>query len=306
MPVDRRAQLFTLDLLLALVPLTIMLGMSANAMAGVTTQIQEYAYGYSMKRVTNDAADVLVKTAGEPPTWNSSNTPTTVGLALYEENASTTNILDSDKVKDMSSTYLTNLLPNFQYYNLSITSLEDPTFSTSWTSGTRTNVSDIVVAERRALLEIEKLEDAIHYKAYGGYTATSACTTGCATYEIYEMSFSVEPGDLSYYKYWFVANRNDTSQTADVYLNTNQSCYCTLTDTDAKYKDITDATFLGNMTPDLTEGNTYYVYVTVEGTSPALYYDYYVIKAPSTIPEGSISLGNSSYRYVSVQLEAGR
>lgn len=37
---NRKAQLFALDLMLAMIPLTIIIGISATAMAGVTTQMQ--------------------------------------------------------------------------------------------------------------------------------------------------------------------------------------------------------------------------------------------------------------------------
>lgn len=66
---DRRAQLFTLDLLLALVPLTIALGMSANAISGVAAQIYQYAETYSDMRKANDAMDALIKSPGVPVDW---------------------------------------------------------------------------------------------------------------------------------------------------------------------------------------------------------------------------------------------
>ncbi len=81
--IDDKGQLFTLDLLLALVPLTLVLGMSANAMAGVVVQIQEYSNIYSSQRIIQDAADALIKTHGIPPNWNSSNPPSVVGLVQY-------------------------------------------------------------------------------------------------------------------------------------------------------------------------------------------------------------------------------
>jgi len=81
---DRRAQLFAIDLLLAFIPLTIMLGMSANALSGVAFQVQDYANIYSLQRRTTDAADVLVKSPGTPPNWNSTISPSVSGLAYYD------------------------------------------------------------------------------------------------------------------------------------------------------------------------------------------------------------------------------
>lgn len=81
--IDNKGQLFTLDLLLALVPLTLVLGMSANAMAGVVVQIQEYSNIYSSQRIIQDAADALIKTHGTPPNWNGTTPPSVLGLVQY-------------------------------------------------------------------------------------------------------------------------------------------------------------------------------------------------------------------------------
>jgi len=63
MKLKSKAQLFTLDLLIALIPLTIIIGVSANAFAGISSQQQWYSYFYEMQRVGNDALDVITKNA---------------------------------------------------------------------------------------------------------------------------------------------------------------------------------------------------------------------------------------------------
>ena len=57
----KKAQLFSLDLMLALIPLTIALGMSANAMSGVMSSQQEYLSGFGMNRISMDMASVVSK-----------------------------------------------------------------------------------------------------------------------------------------------------------------------------------------------------------------------------------------------------
>lgn len=150
---NNKAQLFTLDLLLALVPLTLVLGMSANAMGGVVTQIQEYAYFYSMQRQVSDAADVLIKTPGVPPNWNVTNPPTTIGLAKYNqsENRIYPHVLDSEKIGAVNSGSLQQLLKGYRYFNLSIQSVnESVAFSKVLSNGSKASVSNIVVIRRNA------------------------------------------------------------------------------------------------------------------------------------------------------------
>ena len=102
----RKAQLFTLDILLALVPLVIILGISANAFAGAVSQIQDYMLLYHTNRIVNNAADTLIKTSGIPENWNASypsDGPEILGLARYtgyEEPY----YLDADKIIALNNT----------------------------------------------------------------------------------------------------------------------------------------------------------------------------------------------------------
>jgi hypothetical protein len=81
---DDRGQLLTLDLLLSLVPLVLVLGISANAMSGAVTQIQEYSTAYDDQRMLQDAADTLLKSPGEPPEWDGTTLkPEVMGLVQH-------------------------------------------------------------------------------------------------------------------------------------------------------------------------------------------------------------------------------
>ncbi|MFQ5976279.1 MAG: hypothetical protein ACE5J5_08200, partial [Candidatus Hydrothermarchaeales archaeon] len=107
----RRGQLFAIDLLLALVPLTIMLGMSANAFSGVALQVQDYANIYSLHRKTNDAADILIKSPGTPLNWSSTVPPTVSGLAYYDNSTGTsyTNRIYFPKIPALNTADIENL-----------------------------------------------------------------------------------------------------------------------------------------------------------------------------------------------------
>lgn len=121
-----KAQLFTLDLLLALVPLTIALGMSANAMSGVAIQVQDYADTYSDRRIANDAMDALVKTAGVPVDWESNvSSIQMVGVAAWDRdnNEVISNYVDAWKLYLLSNSNVTPKLEQLfgtTNYNLTI------------------------------------------------------------------------------------------------------------------------------------------------------------------------------------------
>ena len=66
---DNIGQLFTIDALLALVLITVMIGVSANTMGIVGDNILEYTSEQSIQRIAFDTADILIKTPGAPRGW---------------------------------------------------------------------------------------------------------------------------------------------------------------------------------------------------------------------------------------------
>jgi len=83
---DNQGQAFTLDVMLALVIITIIIGISADAIDIASYKSADYLARFSMERVSNDAADMLIKTPGSPDNWESSIIThlTTPGLALID------------------------------------------------------------------------------------------------------------------------------------------------------------------------------------------------------------------------------
>lgn len=215
--IDDRGQLLTLDLLLSLVPLVIVIGVSANMMTGTANQMQEYIYSYDMQREVNDAIDVIVKSPGTPLNWSQSNPPETAGLAIF--NLSTgrvvPNYLDSDKVVTMNNSYLSQLLSTTKlgtsYWNLNITSAGNTSdgLYINFTNGSKAGSNDIFKAERIALLKFEELiaqftdieKIDTNYQSCGSQGVNS----------IYMHEFNVTALEFSSYDYWLVAESNDTS-----------------------------------------------------------------------------------------------
>lgn len=198
-PAHRKAQLLTMDLLLALVPLTIALSMSANAISGVTSQIQEYAYFYSMQRQANDAADVLVKTPGEPPNWNSAESPTIAGLAKYGGTLEIENELDLSKIMAVSNSNIVNLIGTSNF-NLTMTTANG-TLLRALGVAIPSNATDIFVAERGFFIDPAE--------ALSGITllqspALSRLKKGSSwwTQSVYNGTFTINSSNFPGYNYY--------------------------------------------------------------------------------------------------------
>ena len=64
-----KGQAFSLDVMMALVIITVIIGVSANAMDMVSYKAQDYSSRFSLERATVDAADILIKSPGSPDEW---------------------------------------------------------------------------------------------------------------------------------------------------------------------------------------------------------------------------------------------
>jgi hypothetical protein len=66
---NNAGQVFTIDALLALIIITLIIGLSANAMNIAGNKLQDYASEQAQQRIVENAADALIKTSGSPENW---------------------------------------------------------------------------------------------------------------------------------------------------------------------------------------------------------------------------------------------
>jgi len=79
---NQNGQAFNIDIMLALIMIVVIIGISADAIDNASHRSSEYSARFSLERVTNDAADMLIKTPGSPNNWElGKNRIITPGLA---------------------------------------------------------------------------------------------------------------------------------------------------------------------------------------------------------------------------------
>ena len=66
---DDKGFVFTTDLLLALIVITLAIGMTINQYESLNYQLQDFTGRQSLEKTVNDAADYLVKNPGSPKNW---------------------------------------------------------------------------------------------------------------------------------------------------------------------------------------------------------------------------------------------
>lgn len=105
---EKSGMAFSIDLMLALVVLTVILGVSADAMDIVTSKMEDYSHTTNLERLATNAADILIRTPGSPEYWEKTGSAgIKPGLAsLNPQNGEVEpNILSLDKIRGLQTNY---------------------------------------------------------------------------------------------------------------------------------------------------------------------------------------------------------
>lgn len=104
---DSWGQVFSIDAMLALIIVTLILGVSADAMDIASYKAQEYSLRFSLERTTADAADMLIKSPGCPDKWENYKFSfgTVPGLAKKETGKVVSNTLSIKKISKLKNNY---------------------------------------------------------------------------------------------------------------------------------------------------------------------------------------------------------
>ncbi len=157
---DSKGYALSLDLLLALIPLTLILGLVTANMGNIMYEAQDTIYRSSNERVVADTANTLLKTSGDPYDWETNSSPVkVVGLAKYDYNnhLPTEYVLTPQKVGALNYLAIQNILGSQYGFLLTITGVPSGNTIVNMTSSGSTNAnfnnaSDVVKVERLVLV----------------------------------------------------------------------------------------------------------------------------------------------------------
>ena len=157
---DSKGYALSLDLLLALIPITLMLGLVTANMGNIMYEAQDTIYRSSNERVAADTANTLLKTAGDPYDWETNPTSVkVVGWAKYDYNnrLPMEYVLTPQKVGATNTSLIQNILGSNYGYYLTIVGMESGSTIVNMTSSGNTyrnfnNASDVVKVERIVIM----------------------------------------------------------------------------------------------------------------------------------------------------------
>jgi hypothetical protein len=278
---DNQGFVFSLDLLLALIPITIIFGAVVMNMDNIMYLSQNTILQGSLDRHASDVADALVETSGVPYNWEQTGNTSTIGLAKYDIRTGLPekNYLSPAKVAAMDENNLGELIgPQYGYF-LNITTTDGLTIKKLGTYNEST--LNIVRVERYVLTsKLERIASIEGLIRDAGQPRTGQPRT-------YNTNFPTNNAYLQIYDYWvIVINRGYDSAFVDVNNNRvippneiNQHITEIKKQINETYL-YNNTTFQDNILTVRTQSN------------PGASMDVYVIAAPKGTPAEQINLDN--------------
>ncbi len=211
---DNRGFALSLDLLLAIIPLTIAMGFIAADMDNILYQTSDAVYRSSMDRAASDAVSTLMETSGTPSNWEINGNPSVVGLAQFNTatNSPIEGTIDPIKLASLSTTEVQNLVgPNYSYYlNVSTINTSPVTLKTLGNTNYGSS-KDVVRIQRDAMAsEFDVISSLVGQVEYTG---------GSRSYTL--PSFQTSFNTVQSYDYWILIVNNTGYSSATVFVNNN-------------------------------------------------------------------------------------
>ncbi len=172
---NSKGQIFSLDVMMALIIITVILGVSADAMDMASYNGQDYSLRFSLERTTVDAADILIKTPGSPDEWENYgfNHDTVPGLAKKENNRSIPNTLSLVKILKLKSNYNQlmrgKILPDGTKSNMILYPLNPSLKPLVIMETSLSNASEAAVANRTVLCDFVYAVTVVKIKGYSDH-----------------------------------------------------------------------------------------------------------------------------------------
>jgi hypothetical protein len=213
---DSRGFALSMDLLLAIIPLTLVLGFVAADMDNILYQMEDTVFRSSMDRSAGDAASALLQTSGDPFDWEISGNPTVVGLAQYDtsKGGPIEGTLDPLKIASITQPQVEKLVgPNYNFYmNVStINKTGTPSLIKSLGNNSFAGAKDVVKVERVVL--------ASKFKVVSSLIGEIRYTGGTRTFNI--PTFATSFNSNQTYDYWILIANNQGFTAATVNVNNN-------------------------------------------------------------------------------------
>lgn len=261
-----RAFIFTMDAVLALIPVFIILAGVSHLSSTESLLLQGHILG--SERIAQDVLQVM----------------------------STTGDIESLNQSRLNQT-LRRLIPSYLNYSYEVEYSGSVLFTIA--NGTLAG-RDVMVARRLALMGVDAIFGQMLQIFHPG-TGTDYCNTakGPGTPPVYNASLYVSEEDLNAYDYWLLIERNSSNQPVVKYefFEDQQDCNDVTPDNQVPNAVQEDSKWINRIQVDgdLEDDSWNYLYVEVSG-NPNQHVDVYLIRVPQGTDPGSVILESAKLK----------
>lgn len=278
---DSRGFAISLDLLLALIPITLVIGFVASDMDNLIFQMEDTVFRSSMDRAAEDAMGALLETSGTPSNWEVMGNPQIAGLAQLDPSTNTPEqgTVDPIKLASLTTSQVQQLIGSQYGFYLNVSTVNNNT-GTPVSLKTLGNSS---LGSGKDVVRVQRIAEASQFKIVSSLL-------GQVLYLGSPISFSLPSFQTSFnssqsYDYWILISNNVGFTNATVNVNNNPINFTSTNITNAA---MINSNFLAI---NSTNPNQYYnntVTLNVTGSFPSSM-DIRIVQAPKNTAPGAIT-----------------
>ena len=278
---DSRGFAISLDLLLAIIPLTLVLGFVAADMDNLLYQMEDTVFRGASDRTASDAVSTLLSTSGDPIDWETTGNSNIAGLAQYDtsKGAPIEGTIDPLKLAAINDAQVQAIIgPNYHYF------MNVSTINKTGTSINLKTLGNTSYGSANDIVKVERVTLASKFKVISSLVGQIRYTGGSRSYTI--PTFQTSSTSTTLYDYWIFLANNNGFTSASVSINNNVFNFNSSSSINTPQK--INSTFLKT---NSTNPNQYYnntVILNATGSFPSSM-DVYIVQTPKNVAATEIT-----------------
>jgi hypothetical protein len=277
---DQRGFAISLDLLLALIPITLVIGFVASDMDNLLFQMEDTVFRSSMDRAAGDAMSALLQTSGTPSDWEINGNTSIVGLAQLDPSTNTSEqgTIDPLKLAALNTTQVQQLVGSQYGFYLNVS-----TINKNGTPVSLKTLGNSSFGSAKDVVREQRVAQASQFKVVSSLV-------GQILYQGGSRSFSIPNFQTSYnsnqtYDYWILITNNVGFTNATVNINNNPVNFNSTNITTAA---LINSNFLAINSTNQGQYNNNIVTLNATGSFPSSM-NIYIVQAPKNMVSGAIT-----------------
>jgi hypothetical protein len=277
---DSRGFAISLDLLLALIPITLVIGFVASDMDNLLFQMEDTVFRSSMDRAAGDAMSTLLQTSGTPSDWEINGNTSIVGLAQVDPSTNTSQqgIVDPLKLAALNTSQVQQLVGNQYGFYMNVSTVNNSGVPVSLKT-----LGNSSFGSAKDVVRVQRIADASQFKVVSSLV-------GQILYQGGSRSFSLPNFQTSYnsnqtYDYWILITNNVGFTNATVNINNNPTNFNSSNITTPA---IINSNFLAINSTNQGQYNNNIVTLNATGSFPSSM-NIYIIQTPKNTTAGAVT-----------------